>query len=94
MEGKSATFTCTADGNPTPTYTWLKDGKPVDSKQTFSIAIVSYASAGTYVCVANNTIEAGRKADSASAAVKVEGTVPRLTKIFFLVVCLDVELSR
>ena len=83
MEGKSATFTCTADGNPTPTYTWLKDGKLVASKQTFSIAIVSYASAGTYVCLAHNTIEAGRESDSASTAVKVEGTV---TKINFLVV--------
>ena len=75
MKGKSATFTCTADGNPTPTYTWLKEGKPVASKQMFSIGMVSYASAGVYVCVANNTIEAGWKTGRASATVKVEGIV-------------------
>ena len=69
------TFTCTADGNPTPTYTWLKEEKPVGSNQTFSIESVSYASAGEYVCVANNTIEAGWKTGRASATVKVEGIV-------------------
>ena len=73
MEGNPATFTCTADGNPTPRYTWLKDGKPVASKQTFSIGTVSYASAGMYVCVANNAIENGIKTNSASAYLKVEG---------------------
>ena len=75
VKRKSATFTCAADGNPTPTYTWLKDGKPVSSNQVFSIKSVSYASAGEYVCVANNTIEAGWKTGRASATVEVEGMV-------------------
>ena len=75
MKGESAIFTCAADGNPTPTYTWLKDGKLVSSSPTFSIEIVSYASAGEYVCVANNTIEAGWKTGRASATVEVEGMV-------------------
>ena len=73
MKGKPATFSCTADGNPTPAYTWLKDGKLVSSSPTFFIRNVSYADAGTYACVANNTIEAGWRTDNASVAVKVEG---------------------
>ena len=75
VKGKSATFRCTANGNPTPTYTWLKDGKPVGSSQMFSIESVSYAIAGKYVCLANNTIEAGWKTGRASDTVKVEGIV-------------------
>ena len=73
MKGKPATFSCTADGNPTPTYTWLKDGKLVISSPTFSIRNVSYADAGTYACVATNTIEAGWRTDNGSVAVTVEG---------------------
>ena len=70
LKGQSLAFNCTANGNPNPTYGWLKDGKPVSSKQTFFIESVSYASAGVYVCVANNTIDA---AWSTSASMKVEG---------------------
>ena len=73
LKGKSVVFNCTADGNPNPTYSWLKDGMPVGSKQTFSIQSVSYASEGVYVCVANNTVEAGWRTDNASAVMKVEG---------------------
>ena len=75
LKGQSVAFNCTADGNPNPTYSWLKDGKPVGSKEKFSIESVSYASEGVYFCVANNTIEAGWRADNASAAMKVEGIV-------------------
>ena len=75
VKGQSVTFNCTAGGNPAPTYTWLKDGKPVSSKRTFPLGSVSFASAGVYVCVASNTIEAGPKTDNASASVKVEGIV-------------------
>ena len=75
VKGQSVTFNCTADGNPAPTYTWLKDGEAVGLKRTFSLGSVSFASAGVYVCVASNTIEAGPKTANASASVKVEGIV-------------------
>ena len=75
VKGQAVTFHCTADGNPAPTYTWLRDGMPVSSRSTFSIKNVSFDTAGVYVCVANNTIEAGRRTNSASVALKVEGIV-------------------
>ena len=81
LKGQSVAFNCTADGNPNPTYSWLKDGKPVGSKQTFCIENVSYASEGVYVCVANNTIESGWRTGKASAAMKVEGIVIVLFEI-------------
>ena len=77
VKGQSVTFNCTADGNPSPTYKWLKDRKPVGTKQTFSIGSVSYASAGVYVCVVVNIIKTGWKTDNASAVLKVQGIVAK-----------------
>jgi hypothetical protein len=74
VKGQSAMFNCTADGNPTPMYTWLLNGTLVVSEQTFSIRNVSYANAGQYTCVAKNTIDDGiSRTDNASAYMKVEG---------------------
>ena len=75
LKGQSLEFQCTANGNPVPEYSWLKDGKSVSSSSTYSIGSVSFDSAGVYVCVAVNTIHAGQRSDNSSAAVKVEGIV-------------------
>ncbi|CAF4359294.1 unnamed protein product, partial [Adineta steineri] len=36
-EGETAQFDCEFDGNPSPKVTWLRDGKPLTSKDGFDI---------------------------------------------------------
>ena len=59
------TFTCDADGNPTPTFAWTKDSSVVNTtpritfnadKKQLSIANVNRADSGEYICVATNDV--------------------------------------
>nr|XP_058952493.1 uncharacterized protein LOC131779909 isoform X2 [Pocillopora verrucosa] len=53
IEGTNTTFHCTATGNPTPTITWMKDGKSVAEGHTFSFE-TSWNDSGKYWCLATN----------------------------------------
>ena len=50
-------LTCTATGNPPPTYQWLKDGVPIpqETRSYLYIAKTSPEKRGNYTCVASNS---------------------------------------
>ena len=59
------TFTCDADGNPTPTFSWTKDGSVVnttlritfnENNKNLTITNVSREDSGEYICVATNNV--------------------------------------
>ena len=55
-EGDETTFHCTATGNPTPTITWLKDGKTVASGDPFEFT-ANRNQSGKYWCSAENGLD-------------------------------------
>ncbi|KAM4533145.1 protein turtle homolog B [Fundulus diaphanus] len=69
LVGSRLTLECVANGNPTPTITWLKDGSVIPSTNyqggVLSLAAVTTQSAGLYACHASNS----------------EGNVSRVTKV-------------
>ena len=67
--GESVVMECSAEGNPAPKFTWLKDGSVVKSGATLSIDSMKYEDAGSYTCRAEN--DAGES--EATTSVKVDG---------------------
>ncbi|XP_053196316.1 protein turtle homolog A [Scomber japonicus] len=69
LVGNHLSLACVANGNPTPTITWLKDGSMIERKHyqegALSLRAVSMQSAGQYTCHASNS----------------EGNVTRVTKV-------------
>ncbi|XP_074779784.1 hemicentin-2 [Athene noctua] len=64
-EGHPVTWSCLVAGNPQPKITWLKDGHPLPSGDTFSISPdgsmlhiprASLSDAGRYSCVASSSV--------------------------------------
>uniref|UniRef100_A0A3Q3J0G8 Immunoglobulin superfamily, member 9a n=2 Tax=Monopterus albus TaxID=43700 RepID=A0A3Q3J0G8_MONAL len=59
LVGGHLSLACVANGNPTPTITWLKDGSVIqrtkDQKGPLSLRAVSMQSAGQYTCHASNS---------------------------------------
>ncbi|XP_010139814.1 PREDICTED: hemicentin-2-like, partial [Buceros rhinoceros silvestris] len=64
-EGHPVTWSCLAVGNPQPKVTWMKDGHPLLSGDTFSISPdgsvlhiprASLSDAGRYSCVASSSV--------------------------------------
>ncbi|KAM7087896.1 LOW QUALITY PROTEIN: hemicentin-2 [Ciconia maguari] len=64
-EGHPVTWSCLAAGNPQPKISWLKDGHPLPSGDTFSISPdgsvlhiprASLSDAGRYSCVASSSV--------------------------------------
>ncbi|KAK4811635.1 hypothetical protein QYF61_022728 [Mycteria americana] len=64
-EGHPVTWSCLAAGNPQPKISWLKDGRPLPSGDTFSISPdgsvlhvprASLSDAGRYSCVASSSV--------------------------------------
>ena len=62
-EGENVTFTCDADGNPTPSFSWIKDGLVVNansritvSSNKLTITNVTRADQGQYFCNATNDL--------------------------------------
>ena len=60
------TLTCDADGNPTPTFSWTKDGSVVnttlritfnENNKSLTITNVSRGDSGEYICVATNNVK-------------------------------------
>uniref|UniRef100_A0A8D0CVS0 Immunoglobulin superfamily, member 9a n=1 Tax=Sander lucioperca TaxID=283035 RepID=A0A8D0CVS0_SANLU len=68
LVGRHLSLACVANGNPTPTITWLKDGsviQRINYQVSLSLRAVSMQSAGQYTCHASNS----------------EGNVTRVTKV-------------
>lgn len=53
-EGESVSFTCSAKGQPEPTFTWTKDGRDLDSKANWMISSITASQNGSYICKAVN----------------------------------------
>ena len=85
--GDNVTFSCDASGNPVPTFSWNKDGSPVNTSAnpriTFSadekqltITNVNQADSGSqYQCVANNSIGQAITSNAASLNVQCKNNV-------------------
>ena len=62
--GASFTLSCSASGNPTPSFTWSKDGNTlandgshiVINGGTVTVSNVVQSDVGTYTCVAANSV--------------------------------------
>ena len=72
------TFTCDADGNPTPTFSWTKDGSVVNTtsritfnadKKQLTITNVDREDSGEYICMATNDVN---KVQSNSSTLTVQ----------------------
>ena len=76
-QGASLILDCQASGSPTPSIMWFKDGAPltendrVTVSDTVSIVGAFSSDAGTYMCLAQNSI--GNS--TASTVLSVIGTV-------------------
>ena len=64
-EGENVTFTCNADGNSAPTFSWTKDGSVVNTTpritfnaniKNLTITNVDRGDSGEYICVATNNV--------------------------------------
>ena len=66
-EGDPLQLTCKASGQPTPTITWIKDGKELG--KTLNIQKSKRTDAGKFVCKADNNV---KEAKTASAQVTVQ----------------------
>ena len=67
-EDSEATFLCTATGNPTPTITWMKDGKTVAQGDELRF-IAKRNQSGEYRCSADNGLGVNI---TASASIDVQ----------------------
>lgn len=55
QEGQRVTFSCSARGQPKPTFTWFKNGQQVSQPAQWNIASVADSQNGTYYCEAHNS---------------------------------------
>lgn len=53
-EGESVSFTCSAKGQPEPTFTWIKDGQALPSQANWTISKMNESDSGLYTCKAEN----------------------------------------
>lgn len=64
--GKTLNLECEAEGNPKPTTRWLKSDEEITSESSLNIESLTNDDAGTYTCIAENSLGRARK------TVKVE----------------------
>ncbi|CAG0878687.1 unnamed protein product [Darwinula stevensoni] len=90
VEGESLEIKCRADGNPSPTYTWLdrnnanlneREGYKVDLYGTLQIASLKREDEGSLTCVAENSAENGRVHHTIQLAVVVKPRIEELLNI-------------
>ncbi|XP_065327790.1 hemicentin-1 [Pelmatolapia mariae] len=53
-EGESVSFTCSAKGQPKPTFKWTKDVRDLDSNANWMISSINASQSGSYTCKAEN----------------------------------------
>ena len=76
--GEDATFTCIADGEPTPSIQWLFEGRVISNNNNLVIVNVQEADGGEYICIAEN----------------VHGTASAIAVLTPLCKCRDVSVSH
>ncbi|XP_029308332.1 B-cell receptor CD22-like [Cottoperca gobio] len=58
VEGNSVTLTCSAKGNPVPTFSWFKNDEAVEATQgVLNIVSIGESHNGDYCCKATNILE-------------------------------------
>nr|XP_027209811.1 Down syndrome cell adhesion molecule-like protein Dscam2 [Penaeus vannamei] len=79
--GQPATFTCSYQGNPVKSLTWLKDGIPLDHKEAvLRIGTVGHADKGMYQCFVRNDQESAQ--GTAELRLEEESKPPQLIDTF------------
>ena len=82
-EGANVTLTAAATGNPTPTWSWTKNGSPISgaTSATLSLTSVTEADEASYVATATNS----EGSDSSAAAVltvnPAGGSIPNTNRV-------------
>ena len=56
VEGTAHTLTCSARGDPPPAVTWLRNDIIVSAMASLLLDPVTRGDAGTYTCVASNSV--------------------------------------
>ncbi|XP_035856336.1 B-cell receptor CD22-like [Sander lucioperca] len=56
VEGSSVTLTCSSDANPAATYTWYKNGKPLNKNAQIVFSSIQSSDSGEYYCEAENEL--------------------------------------
>ena len=82
-ENQTATFYCSADGNPTPTVTWSRTGdtEPISSPHNkLEIRNATYNDSGDYVCTAKSILGEVQK----QVKLFVEGKHTLESRVFLL----------
>ncbi|XP_028446102.1 B-cell receptor CD22-like isoform X2 [Perca flavescens] len=68
VEGSSVNLTCSSDANPAATYTWYKNGKPLNKNTPLVFSSIQSSDSGQYYCIAEN--ELGKTSRSISIDLK------------------------
>ena len=90
LEGLNVAFSCNASGNPTPKFSWTKNGSPINTTDNARISLsagnkqlnitnVNRVDSGEYRCVANNSVGAVNSS-AAFLIVQCKNTFTHLLK--------------
>lgn len=80
-EGGSVSFTCSAKGQPEPTFKWTKDVQDLDSKTNWMISSINASQSGSYTCKAEN--QHGSKESVVTVEVNCEYCFTLIMVIYF-----------
>uniref|UniRef100_A0A8D0CRA0 Ig-like domain-containing protein n=1 Tax=Sander lucioperca TaxID=283035 RepID=A0A8D0CRA0_SANLU len=83
-ENSRVTLTCSSDANPAATYTWYKNGKPLNKNAQIVFSSIQSSDSGEYYCKAENKL--GRKT-SRSISIDVKCDTLLIIPAFFGSVC-------
>ncbi|XP_035855918.1 B-cell receptor CD22-like isoform X2 [Sander lucioperca] len=77
-ENSRVTLTCSSDANPAATYTWYKNGKPLNKNAQIVFSSIQSSDSGQYYCKAENKL--GRRTSrSISIDVKYAPKLPSVS---------------
>ena len=96
LEGLNVAFSCNASGNPTPKFSWTKNGSPINTTASARISLsagnkqlnitnVNRVDSGEYRCVADNSVGAVNSS-AAFLTVQCKNTFTYLLKPNFVLV--------